>query len=127
MGELLYGEITERIIGASYVVHNTLGKNLSESVYHNALVAQLLRLALHVEVEKVVPLFFDNVKIGWEELDILVEGRIVVEVKALRKISSAHMNKLLATLRNTKYPLGIIINFGPSVQVKRVINSVQRT
>ncbi|HLA69067.1 MAG TPA: GxxExxY protein [Bacteroidota bacterium] len=125
MGGLLYGELTARIIGAAYTVHNTLGANLTEATYKNALIVQLRLMDMAVEVEKEIPLSFAKVDVGIQRVDILVEGKIIIEAKAIRKISNDHLKKLLATLRNSGHQLGLIINFGASVHVKRVINTIQ--
>jgi len=125
MGKLLYGDLTDVIIGAAIKVHNTLGANLTEYVYKNALIVQLRFMGLRVETEKEVPLRFANVGVGVQRVDVLVEDKVVIETKALQKISADHFRKLLATLRNTKFQLGLIINFGQSVNIKRVINTVQ--
>lgn len=125
MGELLYRDITEKIIGAAFKVHKTLGKNLSEFAYRNALIVQLRLLNLKVEVEKELPLIFANVSIGVQRADLLVEDKIIVETKAIHRVRSDHLDKLLATLRNTGYQLGLVLNFSRSVHVKRVINTLQ--
>ncbi len=125
MGKLLFGDLTEMIIGAAFDVHNTLGPNLSESVYKNALVIQLRLMGLLVETEKEVPLKFADVEVGIQRVDVLVEKKILVETKAIRKIHPDHPRKLLGTLKNTGYQLGLVINFGGSVRVKRVINTTQ--
>lgn len=125
MGELLYSGLTEVIIGSAFQVHNMLGKNHSEFAYRNALVAKLRTNHLHVEVEKDVPLYFEKTLVGKQRLDILVENKIILEIKAVKRISSDYLSKLLATLRNSRFQLGLVINFGPSVQIRRVINSGQ--
>jgi GxxExxY protein len=125
LGRLLYGDITEKIIGAAFTVHKALGKNLSEIAYRNALVVQLRLLNLKVEVEKELPLSFVNIGIGVQRADLLVADKIIVETKAIHRIHSDHLDKLLATLRNTGYQLGLVVNFSKSVHVKRVINTVQ--
>lgn len=127
MGELLFGELTEKIIGAAYNVHNALGPNLTEKPYEMALAMQLRSMGFAVEVQKTVPLIFDKNQVGVQRIDIVVEKTIIVETKAVRTINAEYLRKLLTTLRNTGYPLGLLINFGPSVQVRRVINSMRRT
>ncbi|MBI2620290.1 MAG: GxxExxY protein, partial [Ignavibacteriales bacterium] len=81
-------------------------------------------MGLKADVEKGLSIFFDGTNVGSQSADIVVEDR-VLELKTVQKISPAHLSKLLSTLKNTKYQLGLVINFGSSVQVKRVINTVQ--
>ncbi len=123
--KLLYGDITEKIIGAAFEVHNTLGKGLTEKTYQNALAVRLRKFGFEVEEEKELSLIFDNTKVGQQREDLIVEDKIIVETKAVRKILPEYTNKLLSTLRNTKYQLGLIINFGNSVEFQRVINTQQ--
>lgn len=82
-------------------------------------------MGFDVEEEKDLPVLFRNKIVGVQRVDLLVARRVIVENKAIHKILGDHASKLLGTLRNTKYQLGLIINFGPSVQVKRVINTIQ--
>ncbi|MEX1275863.1 MAG: GxxExxY protein [Bacteroidota bacterium] len=122
---LLYGDLTEKIIGAAFAVHNTLGEGLTEKTYQTALAVRLRGIGFLIEEEKQEQLFFDKTEVGFQRLDLVVEGKIVIETKTVKSISSDYAKKLLSTLRNTPYQLGLIINFGPSVEVKRVINSTQ--
>ena len=122
---LLYGDITEKIIGAAFAVHNNLGEGLTEKTYQKALAVRLRGIGFLIEEEKQEQLFFDKTEVGFQRLDLVVEGKIVVETKAVKSISSDYAKKLLSTLRNTPYQLGLIFNFGPSVGVQRVINSTQ--
>lgn len=125
MGKLLYAEITEKIIGAAFEIHNTLGMGLTERIYQRALAVRLREIGFDVEEEKDLPVLFRNKIVGIQRVDLLVAQRVIVENKVIHKILGEHASKLLGTLRNTKYQLGLIINFGPSVHVKRVINTVQ--
>lgn len=79
MGKHLYQEITERIIGAAFVVHNTPGKGLSEKTYENALAPKLRELGLNNEQQKDLPVFFENKKVGTQRVDILVEQKILLK------------------------------------------------
>lgn len=121
MGEYLYEEITRHIIGAAFDVHNALGKGLQEKVYENALAVGLRCAGLKAEQQKPLPLFFNNVRVGTQVFDLIVEERILVEVKAVKTIATAHISQVLGYLKNTKFQLGLIINFGDKVSVKRLI------
>ena len=125
MGDLLYSTLTDKIIAAAFKVHNTLGKNLSENMYRNALVLQLEAMGLQAEAEKDLPVFFEQARVGKLRADVVVENKVVLELKAGHRITNKHLSKLLSALRNTRYQLGLVINFGPSVHIKRVINSIQ--
>ena len=123
MGEYLYEEITRKIIGAAFDVHNALGKGLSEKAYENALVLRLQQMGLSVEQQKFVALSFQNKRIGDQEVDILVEEKVIVELKARDRLSKSNVSQLLGYLKNTKYQLGLLLNFGHKVEIKRLILS----
>lgn len=121
MGKFLYVDLTEKIIGAAFAVHNALGKGLSEKTYENALVLKLRELGLHVEQQKNLPVFFENKSVGIQRVDIVAEERILVETKAKRDIRKDDIEQVLGYLKNTRYQLALIINFGERVMVKRLI------
>lgn len=120
---LLYGDTTEKIIGAAFAVHNTLGEGLTEKTYQTALAVRLRGMGFFVEEEKQEPLFLDKTEVGFQRMDLIVERKIIIETKAVKRISTEYAKKLLSTLRNTPNQLGLIINVGPSVQIQRIINS----
>lgn len=119
--KLLYADITEKIIGAAFHVHNSLGQGLSEKTYQTALAMKLREIGLQVEEEKVLPVFFNNNKVGEHRIDLLVDNKIIVETKAVHKLLDDYSTKLLACMRNTRYQLGLLINFGSKVEFKRLI------
>ena len=125
MGKFLYEELTKIIIGAAFAVHNALGKGLQEKAYENALQAKLRKLGLTVEQQKTLPVFFENSKIGEQQVDLLVENKIILEVKATSKISKTHVSQLLGYLKNTRFQLGLLLNFGSRVEIRRFIYTVQ--
>lgn len=119
--KLLYADITEKIIGAAFQVHNSLGQGLSEKTYQTALAMKLRKIGLQVEEEKVLSVFFNNHKAGEHRVDLLVDNKIIVETKAVHKLLDDYSTKLLACMRNTRYQLGLLINFGSKVEFKRLI------
>ena len=120
----LYADLTEKIIGAAFFVHNSLGKGLSEKTYENALV-KLRHLGIKVDQQKTLPLFFDNEKVGDQVIDLVVDKKIIVETKAVKRLLKDHETQLLIYLKNTRFQVGLLINFGSSVEVKRLILTEQ--
>jgi GxxExxY protein len=116
-----YGEITEQIIGAAHAVHNKLGYGFLEKIYHNSLVIELRKRALLVEPEKPVEVKYDNQIVGEYFVDILVDNKVSVEVKAAEGHNPVFEAQLLNYLKATGLEVGLIINFGRSVQVKRMV------
>jgi GxxExxY protein len=121
----LYADLTEKIIGAAYNVHNSLGRGLSEKTYENALVVKLRQLGLNIEQQKTLPVFFENQKVGEQIVDLVVEERVLVEIKTVGRLLKQHETQILGYLKNTKLQIGLIINFGASVEVKRLILTEQ--
>lgn len=123
--QLLYGDITEKVIGVAFRVHNSLGKGLSEKVYEQAMMNAIRDLGLPVEHQKPLPVFFDNRKVGEQIVDLLVDNKVTLELKAVQQLSKDHNSQLLGYLKNTKFQIGLLINFGDRVQFKRLIYTAQ--
>ena len=121
MTEYKYEEITGQIINAAYTVHNTLGYGFLEKVYHNALAIELRKRDFFVEAEKAIVVKYEQQIIGEYFADIVVNGKIIVEVKATDKYNPVFEAQLLNYLKAVGLNVGLIINFGPSVQVKRMV------
>lgn len=105
--------LTERIIRCSFNVHNALGPGFKESVYHKALLTALAEEKLTFETEKSYPIFYETQKVGSGRLDLVIENRVIVELKAVY----GHLPKLyyaqtLSYLRASKLKTALLINFG---------------
>ena len=113
-------EITHKIIGCAYKVHNTLGFGFLESIYKKAMVVEFTKLGFTYEVEKQLKVHYDEQIIGEFYIDLLVENEIIVELKSVRAIAKEHEVQLVNYLNGMKIDLGLLINFGPTgVEVKR--------
>jgi GxxExxY protein len=121
--DLLYAEITEKIIGAAFAVHNALGKGLSEKTYENALVVKLQNLGLKVRQQESLPVFFEKQIVGGQAVDLVVEDRVIIELKAVQVLSKSHEAQILGYLKNTKFQLGLLINFGSRVEFRRFVQT----
>ena len=115
-----HSELTETIIGVFYDVYNELGYGFLESVYRNSLQLALLARGLRVEIEVPVPVFFRGKIVGDFRADMVVNGCILLELKTAEAISIAHEAQLLNYLRATKLEVGLILNFGPKADVRRL-------
>jgi GxxExxY protein len=126
---LKHGEITEKVIGVFFDVYNELGPGFLESVYHNAMVIALRQAGLQVESEVAVPVLFRGENVGDYRADLLVEGKVIVELKAIRVLESAHEAQLHHYLRATDVEVGLLLNFGARPQFRRLAfdNSGKRT
>ena len=109
---LVYGRTTNLILAAAYRVHGHLGPGLLERVYHTCLCHELLRMGIPYESEKPLPVVYDGVsmELGFR-VDILVETKVIVEVKAVEQILPVHESQLLSYLRLSGARVGLLINF----------------
>lgn len=116
--------VTEKIIGCAFKVGNTLGVGFLERVYENALVHELGKAGLGVEQQKPFQVFYDGVLVGQFYADLLVEGAVIVELKAVTALDTKHFAQCMNYLKATNLNLGLLINFGnPKVEIKRVVRN----
>ncbi len=122
IGEEL-NRLTEGIIGAAIAVHRELGPGLLESAYEACLEFELLDRKLHVEWQKELPVIYRSIRIdcGYR-LDLLVENKIVLELKAVDKVLPIHEAQLMTYLKLSGHRLGLLINFN----VKLLKDGIQR-
>ena len=109
--ELRHGEITERIIAAAINVHRELGPGFLESVYEEALAVEFALCGIQYIRQKTVPLFYRDHQIGEHRLDFLVEGVIVVELKAIEALENIHFAVGRSYLKATHLEDGLLLNF----------------
>jgi len=119
-------EIANKIIGLAIEVHGVLGPGLLESAYKECLFYKIQKAGLFVEKEKPIPLIFEEVKLdcGYR-VDLLVENKLVIEMKSVEAINDIHLAQTLTYLKLGKYKLGLLINFNVILLkngIKRVIN-----
>ena len=123
MSNLLHGEITERIIGAAYEVYNILGYGFLEKVYENALVLELRGDGLDVKQQHPITVIYKGEVIGEYFADLIVEDKVIVELKSANAIDPAHEVQLVHYLKATKLEVGLLINFGKEIKIMRKILS----
>jgi GxxExxY protein len=123
--------LSSNIIRAALTVHTELGPGLLESVYHGCMVIELRNMNVGVQAEVPLPVHYKGEKVNEEgfRLDLLVEDRIIVELKSVEKVQPVHMKQLLTYLRLADKELGLLINFGvPRLKegIHRVINNKKK-
>ncbi|MBN8820738.1 MULTISPECIES: GxxExxY protein [unclassified Spirosoma] len=114
-----YDNLTHQIIAAAYAVHNTLGPGFLEKVYENALSVELHNRGISVVQQVNIPVFYQRVQVGDYVADMLVDGNVLIELKAVEAIHPKHEAQLVNYLTATGLDVGLLINFGSSVKVKR--------
>lgn len=118
---LKHSDLTDRIIGVFYEVYNELGFGYLESVYENALVIALAARGLSGQQQIPIPVSFRGHIVGSFEADILVEGAVILELKAVRALDDAHRAQLMNYLRATAIEVGLLLNFGQRPEFKRMV------
>ena len=121
-------ELTGRIIGIAIDVHRILGPGLLENAYKECLFYKLQKSGIHCIKEKPMPLIFEGVKMdcGYR-IDILVEDKIVIEIKSVEMLTDVHLAQTLTYIKLGNYRLGLLINFNVKLLkngIRRVINDV---
>jgi GxxExxY protein len=117
--EEMLNQVTERIIGCAFTVANVLGCGFAEKVYENAMVHELRKSGLSVQQQKAVTVTYDGIIVGEYLADLLVEEKVLVELKSSRALEDAHTAQCLNYLVATGFPICLLINFGKRVEVKR--------
>ena len=105
-------ELTEKIIGCAMKVHSTLGPGFLESVYRRALAHELRKAGLKVDCEKPVTVYYDGLAVGDFSSDMLVEDRVMLELKANQALAPANEVQLVNYLTATGIEIGLLLNFG---------------
>jgi len=119
-------EVANKIIGLSMEVHRKLGPGLLESAYKECLFYKIVKAGLHVIKEKAMPLVFEEIKLdcGYR-IDLLVENKVVVELKSVEALNDVHLAQILTYLKLGNFHLGLLINFNVTLLkngIRRVIN-----
>ena len=122
--ELKYKDITERIIGASFEVHKFLGNGFQEVIYQRALAWEMSQVNLDFAREIEQEIFYKGLPepIGTRRADFVVEGKVLVELKAIKELEDVHLAQALNYLKAYKLGVGLLINFGSkSLIFKRLV------
>lgn len=116
-------EITEKIIGCAHEVSNGLGCGFLEKVYENALAHELRECGLGVVQQQPLRVFYKSMVVGDYQTDLIVEGGVIVELKAVKSLDDVHVAECLNYLRATNLHVCLLINFGkPRLEVRRIVH-----
>ena len=119
-------EITEKIIGVFYDVYNEVGYGFLESVYEKCLLVALRESGLAAEQQVTIPFFFRGHPLADFSADLLIDRKVLVEIKTCRTLDRTHEAQLLNYLRATEVEIGLMLNFGERPQVRRLIFDNER-
>ncbi|HEY1937927.1 MAG TPA: GxxExxY protein [Candidatus Angelobacter sp.] len=121
-----HSELTEQIIGIFYEVYNELGSGFLEKVYEEAMAVIFKERGINFQQQVPIPVWFHGQTIGAYDADLVVNGVVLLELKACRAFDPSHEAQLLHYLRSTEIEVGLLFNFGPRPQVKRFAFENQR-
>ncbi len=119
--EYLHKDITEKIIKAFYNVYNILGYGFLEKVYENAMMIELTSMHLICERQKPLDVYFKEKKVGEYFADIIVEDKVIIELKAAEGLIPEQEAQLLNYLKATNIKVGLLLNFGKTPRIKRQV------
>ena len=123
MASFIHKELSDKVLGAAFTVHNTLGPGLLESAYEGAICVELKHLGLATERQSVFPLSYRGEYIGAYVADLVVEGIIILEMKAVKALSPVMEAQTINYLKLSRLPVGYLLNFANSrVEWKRFVN-----
>jgi GxxExxY protein len=118
---MLHKDLTNRIICAFYNVYNILGSGFLEKVYENALVIELKKIGLSVTQQESVKVYYEGVQVGDYYADIIVNGLVILELKAAESLRNEHYAQLINYLKATDKEVGLLLNFGRKPEFKRIV------
>ena len=116
-------QLSERIIGCAFRVINALGHGFLEKIYENALAHELRKAGLAVAQQQGITVCYDEIVVGEYTVDLLVEGTVMVELKAMKALDNAHVAQCINYLKGTGLWLCLLLNFGKSrLEIQRIVN-----
>lgn len=119
---VIYRDLSYLIMGAIFEVHKELGPGFLEAVYEKALIEEFTKKAIKVETQRVIDVIYKGKKIGVHRLDMVVEGKVVVELKTVERFSTYHTAQMLSYLKASGHKLGILVNFSKAkVEYGRIV------
>ncbi len=121
MKSYLYEELTKKIIRCFYNVYDTLGYGFLESVYEKALMVEFENNNIKAETQKEIKVMYKDRIVGDFRADILVEDKVIIELKAVSKLMPIHEVQVVNYLKSTGIKIGLLVNFGEKLEFKRKI------
>jgi GxxExxY protein len=118
-----HSDITEKVIKAFYKVYNTLGYGFLEKVYENALHIELEQMGLTTYKQEPIKVFYENQEVGIYFADLIVEGLVIIELKATEGLCEEHEFQLINYLKATELEVGLLLNFGKKPELRRKVFS----
>lgn len=120
-------KLTRQIIGCAYAVYNQLGSGFLESVYQRSMLIELQKIGLDAQNEEPIRVHYDGQVVGEFRADLMIQSKVIVELKAIETLVKAHEVQVVNYLRATGVEVGLLLNFGPTeVQVRRLTKTAPK-
>ena len=120
----ILNKLTQRVIGIAIDVHNRLGPGFVEKVYCDILAYEFKKAKLKFSREAEIKIKYENLDFGYQRVDFLIEGKIIVEIKSVSEVNKIHQAQLLSYLKTADKRVGLILNFAKSrLEIKRLVNA----
>ena len=118
-----FDELSQKVIGAAIEVHRELGPGFLENIYEEALKIELSEYNINYEYQKEIKIEYLGVVVGIHRLDLIIENKIIIELKAVKELSDIHFAQLRSYLKATGLKIGLLFNFAkPTLEIRRVVN-----
>jgi len=122
-GKFLYGDLSDKIIELAIKAHKKLGPGFIEKIYEKALLYELKKADIECVNQAIIRVQYDKIELGEQRIDLMVENKIIVELKCVSELNKIHMAQMLSYLKATNKKVGLILNFArPKLEIKRVMN-----
>ena len=122
-GKHQFDDLSRKIIGSAIAVHKELGPGFLEKIYEEALKVDLSNRMIRFESQKEIKIEYLGENVGIHRIDLVVENRVIVELKAVNELSNIHFTQLRSYLKATDLKVGLLLNFAkPTLEIKRIVN-----
>ena len=124
--KMKFEELTEKIIGCAYRVYNTMDSGYLESVYEKCFLIELEKNNLHAEAQKPIVVYYQGIEVGNFIADIIVDKKIIIEIKAIKQLIKTHEVQLVNYLTATGIDVGLLVNFSnEKIEIKRKVRKLE--
>lgn len=121
--EFLYGDLTDKVIELAIRVHKKLGPGFVERIYEKALSYELNKIDINHERQKLIRVVYNEILLGDQRVDMVIEDKIIVELKAVSELNNIHQAQMISYLKAADKKVGLILNFaGQKLEIKRIMN-----
>jgi len=121
--EFLYGDLTDKVIELAIRVHKKLGPGFVERIYEKALSYELNKIDINHERQKLIQVVYNEILLGDQRVDMVIEDKIIVELKAVSELNNIHQAQMISYLKAADKKVGLILNFaGQKLEIKRIMN-----